>query len=555
MLKSLYISNYALISELNIDFENGFSVITGETGAGKSIILGALSLILGQRADNKSIKTDADKCIIEATFDISSYRHLNPFFQDNELDTNKDGSCIVRRELTSAGKSRAFINDTPVSLNLIKDLSNKLIDIHSQHENLLLSNEDYQLDVVDTIAQNKALYATYVQSYTNWKSLQAELKQIQQLLSKQAADFDYIQFQYTQLAEANLTQTEQTDLESEQDTLVHAEEIKTELLKAKQVLEDDNMSIPLLKEAVNAVSKIQQFIPNGTEWTERLQAAFIELKDINAEISSFEERVEFNPTRLEWVETRLSEIYSLQKKYKVASVQELITLRDEFESQLLRIESSDELLISLNVKIAQALEQLEIDAKLLTDSRNNARKPIEAFLIGQLTKLGMPNIQFEVSLSALADFAESGKDEVQFLFSANKNRPVQPIAQIASGGEVSRLMLSLKSLVANKSDLPTIIFDEIDTGVSGEIAHRMAEIMHSMGQEMQVITITHLPQIASKGKHHYRVYKDDSGAQTQTHIQRLTTTERVSELAQMLSGKNVTDAALLNAQELLEGKA
>lgn len=550
MLKSLHISNYALISELNIDFKAGFSVITGETGAGKSIILGALSLILGQRADSKSIKIDADKCIIEAEFDISKYEHLDSFFIQNELD-NEGDTCLIRRELTNSGKSRAFINDTPVSLNLIKDLSNRLIDIHSQHENLLLSNDAYQLEVVDTIAQNSKEMAVYRQSYSQWRNLQQELKQLQKTAEKQASDLDYIQFQFQQLSDANLMDNEQSDLELEQDTLSHAEEIKSELTKANQLLEEEHMSLPLLKESITALNHIKSYIPLGNSWYERLQSTLIELKDISSEMSSFEERVEFNPTRLEWVENRLSELFTLQKKYKVVSVAELIELRDNFGRQLQRIESFDEELEALKVKLDAALQQLNADAKLLTDSRKKAIQPIESFLVDQLTKLGMPNIQFQVTVLPLTDFTENGKDEVQFLFSANKNRPVQPVTQIASGGEVSRLMLSIKSLVAHKADLPSIIFDEIDTGVSGEIAHRMGEIMQSMSTDMQVITITHLPQIAAKGAEHYRVYKDDSGISTQTHIQHLNSAERVNELAQMLSGKNITEAALRNAKELL----
>lgn len=550
MLKSLHISNYALISELSIDFESGLSVITGETGAGKSIILGALSLILGQRADTKSIKIDADKCVIEAEFDISAYTHLNGFFEQNDLD-NEGKNCIIRRELTNSGKSRAFINDTPVGLNVVRDLSMRLIDIHSQHENLLLSNVGYQLDVVDTIAQNALLLNAYRQTYSGWRNLQGELRQLQKTAEKQSSDIDYIQFQYQQLTDANLIETEQKELEVEQDTLSHAEEIKSELVKSQQLLEADHASLPLLKETISALSHIKNFVPDGISWYERLQSALIELKDISAEMRSFEERVEFNPTRLEWVENRLSELFTLQKKYKVTSVGELIELRESFGKQLQRIDSFDEELELLKTKLEACFEQLKKDAVSLSESRKKACKPIETYLVDQLTRLGMPNIQFRIQVSSDIDFTDNGKDEVQFLFSANKNRPVQPVTLIASGGEVSRLMLSIKSLVAHKADLPTIIFDEIDTGVSGEIANRMGDIMQSMSSDMQVITITHLPQIAAKGAHHYRVYKDESGLQTQTLIQRLSPNERIDELAQMLSGKNVTDAALLNARELL----
>lgn len=550
MLKSLYISNYALISELHIDFDSGFSVITGETGAGKSIILGALSLILGQRADNKSIKLDAEKCIIEAEFDISSYHHLDSFFTENDLD-NENTNCIIRRELTNTGKSRAFINDTPVALNVIRDLSNRLIDIHSQHENLLLSNDAYQLEVVDTIAQNSIALNSYKQIYNQWKNLQLDLKQLQKTAEKQAADIDYIQFQFQQLTDANLTENEQFELESEQEILSHAEEIKMELVKAHQLLVEEHTSLPLLKEGISALSRIKNYIAEGNNWYDRLQSAYIEIKDISAEMQSFEERLDFNPARLEWVENRLSEIFTLEKKYKVSSVEELIQLRESFGVQLQRIDSFDEEISALKILIKNTFELLKVEAERLTESRITACKPIEIHLVEQLTKLGMLNIQFKVSVSKFSEFTENGNDEVQFLFSANKNRPIQPVTQIASGGEVSRLMLSIKSLVAHKADLPTIIFDEIDTGVSGEIAHRMGEIMQSMSTDMQVITITHLPQIAAKGAQHYRVYKDESGLQTQTHIQRLTSDERITELAQMLSGKNVTEAALRNAKELL----
>lgn len=550
MLKSLHISNYALISELNIDFSSGFSVITGETGAGKSIILGALSLILGQRADNKSIKLDADKCVIEAEFDISAYNHLAAFFEQNDLDCDEK-YCTIRRELTSMGKSRAFINDTPVSLNQIRDLSNRLIDIHSQHENLLLSNEGYQLDVVDTIAQNADLLADYQITYNEWRNLQGELKQLRKNAEKHAADADYIQFQFQQLSDANLLENEQDELEMEQEALSHAEEIKVELQKSFQLLTEEQMTLPLLRESISALSRVKDYIPSGMNWYDRLQSTLIEIKDIAAEINSYEERVEFNPARLEWIENRLSELFTLEKKYKVSGVSELITLRDNFGAQLQRLDSFEEDILALETKIDMGYVHLQQKADALSASRKEAFSAIENYLIDKLTKLGMPNIQFKVEHTLLSDFTESGRDEVQFLFSANKNRPVQPVTQIASGGEVSRLMLSIKSLIAHRADLPTIIFDEIDTGVSGEIAHRMSEIMQAMSSDMQVITITHLPQIAAKGAQHYRVYKDDTGEQTQTFIQRLTTEERVEELAQMLSGKNVSQAALQNAQELL----
>ncbi len=550
MLTSLYISNYALISELEIDFVAGFSSITGETGAGKSIIMGALSLILGQRADTKAIKNDADKCIIEATFEISGYTKLAAFFVENDID-NTDATCLIRRELTGAGKSRAFINDTPVSLAVLRDLTVQLIDIHSQHDNLLLANPTYQLDVVDTIAQNSELLKAYSAAFGQWQQLLADLRKLEQNAKRYSTELDYIQFQYSQLTEVRLQETEQEELETEQDTLLHAEEIKIELLSSQQLFEEEKAVLPMLKDILNSVSKIKKFVPEGDAWMERLQSAYIDLKDINSELSVFADRVENNPERLAFVENRLSELFTLQKKYKVNTVAELIDIRDEFELQLQKIESFDEDIQLLQVEIDKAFAIVNELSEKLTASRQQVVNPIEQHMIGSLTELGMPNIQFKVQLTTTDTFTVNGQNEVQFLFSANKNREVQPVQSIASGGEVSRLMLSIKALIANKSDLPTIIFDEIDTGVSGEIAHRMGEIMQEMGSSMQVLTITHLPQIAAKSAAQYRVYKDDSGKQTQTFIEKLNTEQRINEIAQMLSGKNLSEISLLNAKELL----
>jgi len=550
MLSSLYISNYALISELEIDFNKGFSSITGETGAGKSIILGALSLILGQRADTKAIKNDATKCVIEAVFDVSGYRKLSAFFIQNDIDEH-DNQCIIRRELTGLGKSRAFINDTPVSLNVLRDLTTQLIDIHSQHDNLLISNPTYQLDVVDTIADNSALLSAYTLKFERWQQLLTELKKLENNARKYSSELDFIQFQYNQLADAKLEMGEQEELEAEQDTLAHAEEIKLELLTAQNLFDDEKAVLPLLKDISQAVSRVKSYMPEGDSWTDRLQSAYIELKDIKNELASFADRVEDNPARLQQVESRLSELFTLQKKYKVASLAELINVRDEYELQLQKIESFDDDIDLLKREIETAFTATKHQADLLTASRKDQVQNIEAYLVSKLTMLGMPNIQFKVQITSSDIFTATGVDEVQFLFSANKNRDVQAVQLIASGGEISRLMLSIKAMVANKSDLPTIIFDEIDTGVSGEIAHRMGEIMQEMSQGMQVITITHLPQIAAKSDAQYRVYKDDSGAQTQTYIEKLSTEHRVNEIAQMLSGKNLSEVSVLNAKELL----
>lgn len=551
MLKSLYISNYALISELHIDFNEGFSVLTGETGAGKSIILGALSLILGQRADTKLLKADTEKCIIEAEFNIAAYPSLASFFNENDLDQNDNKLCQIRREITGNAKSRAFINDTPVSLNVLRELTSRLIDIHSQHDNLLLGTEGYQLGVVDMIAQNSKEQQNYSELYNKWQNEIAELRKLENMAAKQSAELDFVRFQFNQLNEAALKSGEQEELESEQQTLSHAEEIKTELQTSVILLDEEKSILPMIKEVQNSLSRIKKFLPEAGDWIERIDTAYIDLKDICNELNSLADKVEYNPQRLEWLQNRLSDIYTLQKKYKVDTTDELIRKRDEFDTILQRIDSFDEEIESLKRRIADSKADLTSAALKLSETRRKATKPIADFLVEQLKQLGMPNIRFEVEISTLEDFGPNGNDEVQFLFSANKNRDMQAVQLIASGGEVSRLMLSIKYLVANKSELPTIIFDEIDTGVSGEIADRMGEIMQKMGEAMQVITITHLPQIAAKSSQHYLVYKDDKGLQTQTYIRKLTAEERITQLAQMLSGKQLTEASVQNAKDLL----
>lgn len=550
MLSSIHILDYALISEININFEGGLSVITGETGAGKSIILGALSLILGERADSRMIREGADKCIIEAHFNIANY-HLSSFFEENELDYDAK-HCIIRRELTSSGKSRAFINDTPVSLALLRELTGRLIDIHSQHENLLLSNTQYQLQVVDTIAENKELLQAYKNKYQSWKNLQAELQQLKETAEKQSADLEYIRYQYQQLADANLIENELEELELEQQTLSHAEEIKTELQHVQYLLGDEQKIITLLKDTKSSIERIKEYIQSGNDWQKRLQSVYIELKDILNDVSSLEQSIEFNPQRLEAVENRLSDLYSYFKKHKADSIAELIRLRNKFDEQLNRIESFDDEIAKLEKKLTQAEKALEEAALKLSISRKKAVLPIESYLIEQLSQLGMPNVRFKVEITPCNTHTENGNDNVRFLFSANKNNSLQPVVDIASGGEISRLMLTIKSLVARRADLPTIIFDEIDTGVSGEIAYRMGEIMKDMSRTMQVIAITHLPQIASKGDQHYKVFKDEKSDSTETSIRRLQKDERVNEIAQMISGEKLTEAALLQAKQLLQ---
>ena len=549
MLKSLSISNYALISNLRIDFDEGFSVITGETGAGKSIIIGALSLVQGQRADTRVVMEGTQKSIVEAAFEIGNYR-LQPFFEENELDYSP--VCQVRREITVTGKSRAFVNDTPVSLNVLRELSLRLLDIHSQHENLLLSTENYQLQVVDTIAQNQTELTDYQIAFDEWNKAVAELQKLRREAARQSADLDYLQFQLNQLDEANLKAGELAELETELETLSHVEEIKRELLLADSLLSVDELNIrKLLKETENAIQKIKKYLTDANDWSERLLTLNIELKDIASEISAAQERIDFNPERLDYVDNRLSTLISLQKKFKVETEEELIEIREDYRKQLNRIDNFDEELKNAGEKVGLAFEKLKTKATSLNHTRIRTKPVIETYLIEQLRLLGMENVQFVVNISPTDEFTEKGNDKVEFMFSANKNRSVQAVAEIASGGEISRLMLAIKSLLISKSDLPTIIFDEIDTGVSGEIAGRMGEIMKKMSHSTQVITITHLPQIASKGTAHYLVYKDSSGTSTETRIQQLNPEARIQELAAMLSGKTVTEAALLNAKDLL----
>lgn len=550
MLKSLHISNYALINELSIDFKEGMTVLTGETGAGKSIIIGALSLVMGQRADGRIIKEGELKTVVEIGFDVKNY-NLHSFFEENELDYSD--TTFIRREVLSNGKSRAFINDTPAQLTLLKELSGKLIDIHSQHENLLLATEDYQLRLVDTIAGNSQETAMYQEAYEAWNSAKSQLQKLKKEAEKQSADLDYMQFQLNQLDEAKLIENEQTELETELETLSHVEEIKTELQLADSKLEsDENNVLSALRESRNALRRIKNYLPESEDWELRLDEALIELKDISDSISSTQQRIDFDPERLEYVDNRLSTIIALQKRFKVDSVEELMELRESFRNQINRITNIDDELEEAEKAVKTCADLLRKEAEKLTNSRKKSTPFIEKQLIEKLLHLGMQDIQFKVNISDSGEFTPTGRDLVRFLFSANKNRSVQPVAEIASGGEISRLMLAIKSMLVAKSDLPTIIFDEIDTGVSGDIAGRMGEIMKGMSANSQVIAITHLPQIAAKGTDHFKVFKDSSSAETQTFIKRLDADERVMEIAQMLSSKQVTEAALMNARELMK---
>ena len=550
MLRSLYIQNYALIEKLDIDFGSGFSVITGETGAGKSIILGAIGLLLGQRADVKSIRRGAAKCVIEARFEIAGYG-MQPFFEENELEYEDE--CILRREVYASGKSRAFINDTPASLVQMKELGEQLIDVHSQHQNLLLNKEGFQLNVLDILAHDEEELAAYQSLHREWKQAQRDLENLIALAGQNKADEDYIRFQLEQLEDAHLTVGEQEELEREADTLSHAEEIKAGLFRAGQVMNSDEGGLlSALKECLNTMSGLQKVYPSAGELAERLESSYIELKDISQEISGKEEEVEFNPARLEEVNDRLNLIYTLQQKHRVSTVDELLALADDYAAKLSNITSSDEQIEELKSRSESLYNKVKKQAEVLTELRTAAAREVEQQMAARLIPLGMPNVRFRVEIGTRKEPGAHGADTVGFLFSANKNGALQNISSVASGGEIARVMLSVKAMIAGAVKLPTIVFDEIDTGVSGEIADRMADIMQEMGDsDRQVISITHLPQIAARGRAHYKVYKQDNETETNSHIRRLTDEERVEEIAHMLSGATLTEAALNNAKALL----
>ena len=550
MLRSLYIQNYALIEKLDISFGAGFSVITGETGAGKSIILGAIGLLLGQRAEVKAIRQGASKCVIEARFDISAYG-MEPFFEDNELEYEEE--CILRREVYASGKSRAFINDTPASLVQMKELGEQLIDVHSQHQNLLLNKEGFQLNVLDILSHNDEQLSAYQSLYREWKQAQQELADLIARAEQNKADEDYIRFQLEQLEEANLSAGEQEELEQETDKLSHAEEIKAGLFRVGQLLTSDEGGLLAgLKESLNTMLGLQKVYSPATELAERLESTYIELKDVSQEVSSQEEDVEFNPDRLEEVNDRLNLIYTLQQKHRATTVEELLTLAEEYAAKLAAITSYDERIGELTTLCDTLYNKVRKQAAVLTKARTGAAREVEKQMASRLVPLGMPNVRFQVEMGIRKEPGVHGEDTVNFLFSANKNGSLQNISSVASGGEIARVMLSIKAMIAGAVKLPTIVFDEIDTGVSGEIADRMADIMQEMGeQDRQVISITHLPQIAARGCAHYKVYKQDNETETNSHIRRLADEERVEEIAHMLSGATLTEAALNNAKALL----
>lgn len=550
MLKSLVIQNFVLIDNLDIHFANNLSVISGETGAGKSIILGALALVLGQRADGKSIKQGADKCVIEAVFDITKY-DLASFFEENDLEFDPV-SCIFRRELYVSGKSRAFVNDSPVSLTVMKELGSYLVDIHSQHQNLLLGDTLFQLRVVDVMANNKALLRQYRENFSAYTSLRKSLRELTERAKQAKQEEDYLRFQLEQLDEAGPRQGEQEELEHEQSLLIHAEEIKNALYKLHTLLNGDEQGVVReLKEAVSIAASLERFYPKGKEMGERLRSAYIDLNDLAADADAQQEGIEYNPERMSVVNERLDLLYSLEQKHRVSSLDELIALQEQFRSQLQEIDSFDEQINETERLIADQYTQLLSLADALTKTRAKAAKAISAGLTERIISLGMPNARFQVELTAKKEPDATGTDDVRYLFSANKSGTLQAVADTASGGEISRLMLCVKAMIAGSTALPSIIFDEVDTGVSGDIADKMGEIMLELGKDMQVLTITHLPQIAAKGKEHYFVYKQDTADRTMTLIRRLEPDERVKEVARMLSGSALTEASVANARDLL----
>ena len=551
MLQQLYIKNFTLIDELNIELHPGFSVITGETGAGKSIILGAIGLLLGQRADSKSIKQGADRCVIEAHFDLSRY-DLKPFFDENDIEYD-DHDTIIRRELTAAGKSRAFINDTPVALTMLKELGDQLMDVHSQHQNLLLSKQDFQLNVVDILANDSKELEAYQQSFANYQQKTKELNQLREEIERNRQNADFLQFQFEELEAAHLTEGEQEELEQQSETMSHAEDIKTALYEADNALNGEEYGVvSQVKSAYNALNGISKVMPKTAELTERLDSCRIELKDIAEEVSQLLERTDFDPAELENINNRLDRLYELEKKYHAESVEELIEQRDNLKQKLLHIENSDEAVSEMEKEVAHLRSLCAQRAETISKMRQATAQQMRNQLAQRLEALGMPHARFDVSITK-TELGKNGQDNVAFLFSANTSTPLQPVSQVASGGEIARVMLSLKAMISGAVKLPTIIFDEIDTGVSGKIAEKMAQIMQEMGRtERQVISITHLPQIAALGSHHYRVSKEETKNGTVSHMTELTSEERITEIAQMLSGSDVSDAAIQNAKELLK---
>ncbi len=549
MLKSLYIKNYALIRHLEIDFENGFSIITGETGAGKSILLGALSLIIGQRADTGVLNDTSAKCIVEACFNVEGY-NLESLFAQEDIDFEKN--TIVRREIGANGKSRAFVNDVPANLNFLKQLGNALIDIHSQHQTLFLNEQNFQLNIIDTIAENEDLRNEYKRIYKELREKEKEYKKLSANLDKNKTDFDYFQFQFDELEKARLNPEEDSLLESELEALNHSEEIKGSLEKTSYLLNSDEINVlNYLKEVTALIEQVAEYLPASKELAERLNSSYIELKDIAAEVDLLFDKQDLDPERIEFVRSRVDLLNTLCQKHKVDSIEDLVGVKGDYNSRLENITLGDSRLDELKKELQLLKEKIGIKSMELTKSREKSVPVIKNEIKDYLSQLGMPKAGFVVELSPLDDFSVTGIDSVQFLFSANQGVDLKEISKVASGGELSRLMLSLKALVSGKQKLPTIIFDEIDTGVSGEIADKVGNIIKQMAQTMQVFNITHLPQVAAKGKYHYKVFKVENNGSTESQLKLLSPEERQQELAQMLSGEEITEAAMNNAIDLL----
>ncbi|MFC2151889.1 DNA repair protein RecN [Bacteroidota bacterium] len=549
MLQSIYIQNYALINELEIDFNYGLNIITGETGAGKSILLGALSLVLGQRADTTVLKDKTKKCFVEAKFQIKQYK-IKDFFTENDLDY--EDLTTIRREIAVNGKSRAFINDTPVNLPVLKDLSNNLIDIHSQHESLFLGDDHFQLSLVDSFANHIELLDSYKNRFDEFNILTLEYKKLVDNAERARSDLDYYQFQFDQLDSLKLVEGEQEELEKELEQLNHAEEIKLKLSESNHLLTGEEQAILAnLKQTKNAIESISNYLKDGDDLLNRIESTYIELQDINAEIEQLSEKIEHDPPRIEFIRERLNNIYALEQKHKVSADKELIGIKEELQQQIDLINSYDFETEKIKKKIDLIHQELLIESKQISDNRGAVIPKIEYKVIEMLQQLGIPNANFKVEQIPTEEFLPTGKEIIRFLFSANKNVSLEELSKVASGGEISRLMLSIKSLIVETSTLPAIIFDEIDSGTSGEIADKMGMIIKRMSENMQVINITHLPQIASKGDYHYLVYKQDNHETTNTYIKLLSQEERISEIAKMLSGEALTEAAIQNAKVLL----
>ena len=550
MLKHLYIKNFTLIDELNIDFFSGFSVITGETGAGKSIIVGAVGLLKGNRADIKSIKANRDKCIVEATFNISAYDMKN-LFDEHDIDYDEN-ECIIRRELNNNGKSRAFINDMPVPLTTMKAIGECLIDVHSQHQNLLLNQEDFQLNIIDIIAQSQKQLALYSQAYNHYREANKQLALLKEAIEKNNDNKDFMRFQLNELENMQIKDGELESIEQEVDLLGHAEEIKGALYDAYSNLSnDDSGVVNNLKAALKRVEDIVNVYPDLSDTSARMESCYIELKDIMQELGRKADDIEHDPQRLASLTERLDALNNILHKYHVTSESELLAIQADLSKQLSMIDNADEELAELEQKANELLQQCTDQAALLTQQRTKAIAEVEQKMLEKLVPLGIPNARFKVNIEP-KPLSNDGCDKITFLFSANKSTDLQPVSLVASGGEIARVMLSLKALVSGAVKLPTIIFDEIDTGVSGSVAEKMAQIMYEMGQNnRQVISITHLPQIASIGSNHYKVLKEETGEGTTSTMTLLNMDERVEEIAKMLSGSNISQAAIDNAKMLL----